>query len=273
MLTKAFLIQQFKESIPAWRSESTKLRYPLLVGHFIDFAGVKPTYDKTDAMKFLNHIINSGLSKNYARWSAYILKGFYESLGITFPLDAGDLPPQPGLDEIIAPVFTANYVHKFIQVVKNKGSPQMKAYLALSTTYGLRRTEMANISSKDIHNSVIEIHTIKGGSPREHIIPVEIEPYLDYKFKPVHPQTMVNIFLRMQELAKLKHGEREGFHSVRRSLVTELLNAGVPIHIAYLFMGWKLSTRLGIIGVYARPSPTEVDKVVMAKHPFLLHWR
>lgn len=272
-VTKSQLISRFKETMPAWRSQSTLYRYPRLASHFIDFIGVKQVYDKADAMRFLNHIINSGLSKNYASWSGYVLKQFYESLGLTFPLQAGDLP-KPSEDEIVAPVFSADYVHSLIKIVKSKGTPQMKAYLALSTTYGFRRQELADISSKSINDSVIKVPTVKGKVLREHLVPDDIAPYLaGYKFKPVHPQTIINVFLRMQELAKLKHGDREGFHSIRRSLVTELLNAGVPIHITYSFMGWKLSTRLGIIGIYARPSPLEVDKVVMSKHPFISMWR
>lgn len=150
----------------------------------------------------------------------------------------------------------------------------MKAYLALSSIYGMRRQELASLSTKSIDNSVIHIPTVKGGSMRAHTIPSEIAPYLAaYKLKQVHPQTMVNLFLRMQELAKLKHGEREGLHSIRRSLVTELLNNGVLVHVVYSFMGWKLSTRLGIVGVYARPDPKEVDRIVLSKHPFLSSWR
>jgi len=273
MLTKEKLLRDFKDSMPVWRSQSTLYRYPRLISYFIDYIGVKSTYTRSDAMRFLNHIINSGMSKNYAIWASYILKQFYESLGIKYPLRAGDLPRlEPG--DVNAPVFSPNYINDLIGAVKSKGTPMMKAYLALSTTYGFRRQELANISDNDICNGTIRVSTVKGKVVREHIVPDEIVPYLTgYKLKTVHPQTMINLFLRIQSLAKFKHGDREGFHSIRRSLVTELLNAGVPIHVAYLYIGWKLSPRLGIIGVYAKPSSQEVDEIVMEKHPFIPMWK
>ncbi len=271
MTTKQALLKQFKENMPAWRSESVRYRYPRLVSHFIDYVGVKSTYTKADVLKFLNYIINSGMSKNYAIWSSYILKQFYEALGIQFPLRAGDLPKlEPG--DVNAPIFSPNYVGSLIGAVKAKGTPMMKAYLALSTTYGLRRQELAGVSSRDMNDSIIRINTVKGRVVREHLIPEEIKPYLSYEFRPIHPQTITNLFIRIQRLAGVDHGDREGPHSIRRSLVTELQNAGVPAHFVFSFMGWKLSSRLGIMGEYTRPDPVLRDSRIYEKHPFLRFW-
>jgi len=274
MVTKSSLIKQFKDSIPAWRSQSTLYRYPNLVSHFIEYIGAKDSYDRADAMKFLNRIANNGQSKNYVRWSAYVLSQFYKSLGITFPLTPGDLPPAPNPDELIAPTFSREYISNLIAAVKENGDARMKAYLALSTTFGLRRLELAKVSKGDISDGTIYIHTSKGGTPRTHLIPSEIKEYISgFDFQPVHPQSYIYLFSKMQKLAKLKHRNREGFHSIRRGLVTELLGAGIPIHIVYSFMRWKLSSRLGIVGTYARPKPEDVDRMVFEKHPFLSSWR
>lgn len=272
-ITKEKLLKNFRESLPAWRSQSTLYRYPQLISHFIDFVGVKSTYDRTDAMKFLNHIVTSGMSNNYARWAYYILRNFYKSLGITFPLTARELPPLPGPEGLNAPVFSPDYVEKLITTVRKKGNPAMKAYLALSTTFGFRRVELARISDSAISNSLIRVQSVKGGQLREHIIPDEIALYLaGFKFKKVSDQTLTNIFHRMQGLSGLPQEEGEGWHGIRRSLVTELLGAGVPIHIVYSFIGWKLSSRLGIIGTYARPEPTMRDELVYEHHPWLRSW-
>lgn len=273
MVTKQGLLTNFEESIPAWRSESTKIRYPLLVGHFIDFVGVKSTYDRTDAMKFLNHIVKSGMSSNYARWAYYVLRNFYKSLGIEFPLTSRELPPLHGPGEINAPVFSSDYVGKLISAVKKKGDAGMKAYLALSTTYGFRRMELARMSNSAISNSLLRVQSVKGGELREHIIPDDVSPYINgFKFKKVSDQTLTNIFHRMQGLAGLPQNLGDGYHSIRRSLITELLAAGVPIHIVYSFIGWKLSSKLGIMGVYTRPDPKMRDEMVMSHHPFLNFW-
>lgn len=271
MVTKETLLKNFQESLPAWRSQSVHYRYPQLVSRFIDFVGIKPTYGRSDAMKFLNHIATSGLSTNYVRWAYYILRQFYKSLGIEFPLTTRELPPLP--DEVNAPVFSHDYVGRLISAVKSKGDPSMRAYLALSTTYGFRRMELARFQNSNIYNGVLQVKTVKGGQLREHLVPKETAPYLTaYKFKKVSDQTLTNIFHRMQRLAELPQAEGEGFHAIRRALVTELLGAGVPIHIVYSFIGWKLSSRMGIIGVYARPDPKTRDDLIYSRHPFLQSW-
>lgn len=274
MVTKETLLRNFKESMPAWRSESTKYRYPALIGHFIDHIGAKSTYDRTDAMKFLNYMVRSGRSANYARWSYHVLRQFYKSLGIEFPLSARELPPLPGSDEINAPVFSREYVEALIAAVKRKGTPAMKAYLALSTTFGFRRMELAKMSSSAIFNGVIEVQAVKGGELRKHLVPEEIAPYLaGFQFPQRHEQTMVNLFHRMQSLAGLPQNIGDGFHALRRSLVTELTQTGLPLATIYTFMGWKLSSRFGILGVYTRIDSKEVCRVVYRVHPFLNAWR
>lgn len=270
MPTKSSLLRQFKDSLPAWRSQSVLYRYPRLVEHFIDYVGVKQTYTKADAMRFLNHMSQSGMSVNYIRWASYILKTFFESLGLTYPVGSGDLR-KPRQGDVIAPVYSLDYIHTLVDAVRTKGSLQMQSYLAISTAYAPRRLEMARLSAKDISNGYINIQTVKGGLLRRHTLFTEITPYLNYKFKPVHEQTLGNVFVRIQQLAGFKHEEREGWHGLRRSLVTELLNNGVPIHITYSFMGWSPG-RLGILGTYSKPQPELVDEVVHEHHPFLKLW-
>ena len=273
MTTKAQLLRLFKESTPSWRSEATRYRYPRLVERFIDYVGAKPSYTKADAIRFLNHILNSGLSKNYARWSAYVLKQFYESLDLDFPLKATDLPQiEPG--DVVAPLFGTEYIRSLIDAVKRKGDPKARAYLALSTAFGPRRSELASLSTKNINNGTITIKTMKHGEPRHLVIPEEVRPYITiYKFTPTHPQTMTNLFKRIQLLAGYKHGVHDGWHGIRRSLVTNLMSNGVQPHLVWAFMGWKLSSRLGILGEYTRPDPEVVQQVCYEKHPFLPLWR
>lgn len=273
MISKQSLLKDFKESIPAWRSSSVHSRYPRLAEHFIDYIGAKSTYNRADAMKFLNYITRSGGSSNYVRWSYYVLRQFYKSLGIEFPLSARELPPLPGPDEMNAPVFTHDYVERFITTVKKRGDAGMKAYLALSTTYGFRRCELTRFQNSNISNGLLGVKAVKGGQLREHLIPEEIVSYIDgYHFKQVSEQTLTNIFHRMQKLSALPQNLGDGYHAFRRALITELLGAGVPIPYVYSFIGWKLSSKLGIMGVYTRPDPRTRDGLIYSKHPFLPLW-
>jgi hypothetical protein len=214
MLTKEKLLRDFKDSMPVWRKELTLYRYPRIVETFIDYIGVKQTYTKSDTVRFLNHILNSGLSKNYARWSAYILKQFYESLGIEFPLKAKELPQvEPG--DVTAPVFGPDYIRSLVEAVKGKGTPMMKAYLSLSTTFGMRREELASLTGSSFSNHTITIKTVKGGEIRSFSVPEQIRPFVDdFNFRKVHPQTMTNLIKKIQLISGFKHEQGDGWHCV-----------------------------------------------------------
>jgi integrase len=274
MVTKKQLLDRFRNDIPSWRSKSTLYRYPNLVENFVDCVGVKERYNRADVLKFLNLLISEGKSKSYVRWVTYVLRRFFKSLDIEFPLSSDEFPPSPSEADIKAPVISRDALVQLIKAVKESGTSRMKAYLALSTTYGLRRGEMVKVEPSDIKDGRIVIHTLKGGSPRVHIIPEEINVYLSgYGFETIHEQTLIYLFPQMQELAGLAHNDREGFHSIRRRLVTDLLDARVPIHFVYSFMRWKMSPRLGTMGIYTRPDPGEVDRAVFKVHPYLGLWR
>lgn len=273
MTTKASLLAKFMANIPAWRSASLKYRYPNLASHFIELIGVKEVYTKADAITFLNYLSNSGRSKNTVRWSAYVLRKFYEALGLDFPLKEKELPPLPNSSEISAPVFSVDEVQKLIKVVREKGTPEMKVYLALSTTYGLRRSEMEVIQKSDVALDKILIHTTKRGAPRWHIIPNEIGFIAVYPFEPITGDHLRTLFLRAQRLARAGHEAGEGYHAIRRQLVTSLLGVGVPPPVVYDFMRWKLSSRLGIMGEYTKLDHNVVDRAVFKSHPFLEAWR
>ncbi|MHA1813648.1 MAG: tyrosine-type recombinase/integrase [Candidatus Thorarchaeota archaeon] len=266
-MSKRTLLRKFENSIPAWRSESTRYRYPNLAMSFIDYIGVKDRYTREDAIRFLNAMSRQGKSAGYIRWAAYVLRQFYKSLGLPPPLQPGEMPPESA--DVNAPVMSADDISKLVSFVRKDGIAA--TYIALSTTYGMRRTELAKVSSADINNGTILVHTAKGGRPRTHLIPPEIRPYLDVDLRPVNEQTLTNMFSRACTAAGVGN-TGYGFHSIRRSLVTELLNAGVPVHMVYDFMRWKISSKLGILGVYARPDPARVDEEVFNKHPFLKLW-
>ncbi len=272
MTSKQQIISRYKESIPVWLSQSVQYKYPRAVEQFVEYIGVKEVYTREDAIRFLNHV-SSATSNSYARWMAYILKQFYRSLGIQFPLAASEFPPSPAPEEMNAPMMSEVDIIRMIIAVKQRGSPKMKAHLALSTTYGLRRIELATVRFADITRNTVNIHTAKKGNPRQHLIPNEVREYIaGYGYPAIHEQSLTYLFHAMQMLSGLRHNDREGFHSIRRSLVTELVMRGVREPLVYNFMRWKMTSRLGVMGIYTRLDPAEVDRAVFEHHPFLSSW-
>ncbi len=268
------IVQEFRESIPAWASQSTRYKYPRVAAQFVTYIGAKDTYTKKDAVRWLNHLTAEKKSKGHIRWSAYVLTSFYKSLELPAPFKSREYPPAPTDDELVesVPALSKAVVQEMIEAVKARGTPRMQAYLVLSTTYGLRAEEMARITNGDIDNGTLMIRPLKSGSDRMHRVPGEIVAYLEeYDFPKLHPQSIINMFLAIQKLTGHKHKNREGWHSIRRRLIQELADSGVEERHRYSFMRWKAARR-GIMGVYEKPKPDEAEDIVFNVHPFINEW-
>jgi integrase len=151
-------------------------------------------------------------------------------------------------------------------------------YLLLSTVYGLKRTEIYNITSEtiDIDNSNICIKPLKTTDiEKNHIIPTEIMPIMrnfkaglkKMKNKPpiLH---YTHLFDGMCLGAGVGLRPRLGWESIRRTLECELAMAGVNEAVIKSFMGMKTKeTELLLKGNWKR-----VDEAVFEKHPFLRAW-
>ena len=66
-----------------------------------------------------------------------------------------------------------------------------------------------------------------------------------------------------------KPGYGEGWHSIRRALVTALVNHGLDQYSVSRWMGWKLNDTAYR---YFRPDPVELDAKVYSHHPYLAVW-
>jgi len=167
-----------------------------------------------------------------------------------------------------------------------------QCFVALSTIYGLRREEIANLQPNDINLRAgsIYIATLKFGRERYHLIPSEIKPYLTaHDFTQRYAvATVSQMFKRI--LVKSGAGElkkrRLGWHTIRRQLLEGLANNGVNILAARAFLRWK-----GAAGDLAMPAryygnvtvdlgqtepvleEAKGDEKIFEKHPFLEFWR
>ncbi len=272
-MNKYNVIEKYIGTIPVWRSNSTRYRYPRVVREFLDSVGVKDKYTKQDIISFFNNEIKRGISPSSIRWKYYILRGFLESIGDTMLIKVDELPRISNINQ---PVLTKDDVVGMINIIKDKGTNSMKAYLALSTVYGFRRSELANIRNDSFSDGVIQIATAKGGAVRSHIIPENIVPYVsNYNFVNRSQSWFGDLFKHMGKLSGIKDVNGYGFHAIRRSLITEMLTSGVPVPIIVYFMGWNIRRALGgfgIAGAYFHPNKEEVDEVVFRNHPFLKYW-
>jgi len=175
-------------------------------------------------------------------------------------------------------------------MVKSGGEADEAAFVALSTTYGLRRIEMVNLEQRDIRirDGTIHIATAKHGRERTHLIPPEIIPCLErYDFnQQISEFGLFVMWHRIEYKIGLNHTNQVGWHSIRRTLNTLLLRR-LPEATVMSFLRWKQRTsshmpfRYSAIRFVGEEGVTtevvgealDVDNEVFQVHPFIEYWR
>lgn len=214
---------------------------------------------------FLNLLKEQGYADNTIKLYFFSLKTSFKRNNLE--IDFGEAP-KVREGEIVRHYYTKDKVITLIQAAREFGGIYAKA-MALSTTYGLRRTELSNLKLKDFKPDLntINVLTAKGGRPTEHLVPEEIMPYINNNIAMKSLATMSRVFNRIAESVNLKEDE-SGWHSIRRSLVSNLVRACDHDKVIR-FMRWKTRTMLDI---YHIKDPTE-DLYILENHPFLKYWR
>lgn len=255
-------------------SRQTVVNQGKLLGRFAAFCEGKQGIELTrqDGVDFLSSEQKRGLALNTLSTYSWILKGLYKRCGVDFSLTF-KVPL-----ELRGRVLGMDEIEKLILVWRTDvGSPKT-FYLALATTYGLRRMELARVTSNDIdlENKRVLVRTGKGGRPRWHTVPPEVEKAIfgcSY-LKSLNLVLMSKVFNQLWKGAFHSRGHGIGWHSIRRALVTQLTDKGVPELTIIRFMRWSSSMRgMGVLPIYYSRTDAEVDKLVLEQHPFLGFWQ
>lgn len=245
--------------------------YASIAKNFMEFIDQNGSFTRQDAISYLAKLRKEGKSDNYRRLTFYTLKRLYGSLESPWNIPVPKLEFQNFNTPLLSPV----QIEKLVKVSRDWGDPQINAFLVVSTIYGLRRAEMASIEHGDIDTQNILIRTKKGGIQRKHLLPDEIKKYIHaYNWnKHIALSTISTLFHKISKAANLKIGYGTGWHSIRRSLVTELDRISVRESIIDSFLRWKISGTGTMRKRYIHLDDLEVDKSVFKVHPFLPFWR
>jgi integrase len=210
---------------------------------------------------------------------------------LPWPYKRGEAPTIKERDEY-RPQLSPEIIEAMIRTaLEGKLFTDEQCFLALSTVYGLRRAEMVNLRPEDVNlkSHTLHVSTIKFGRECYHLIPPEINPYLE-----VHDfnirygiATLSVIFKRI--LIKSTAGQLKspllGWRSIRRAVFEGLIKNGVNPLEARKFMRWKspgdmttLARHYGtvVVGLGIRSSALDEaagDAKIFEKHPFLGFWR
>jgi len=161
-------------------------------------------------------------------------------------------------------------------------------YLAVATTFIVRREELSRIKKRDYDDDTIIIHTAKHGRRRQHPIPDQLKPmFKNHRAKEHTTAALSSMFKRICQKAGVKLLPRTGWHSIRYALTTLIRDALIhnnydPALVAD-FGGWSkqsLGSVFGgapMVGHYRRPELLFADKfggdrVIYEVHPFLKLW-
>lgn len=254
---------------------------------FLEYA--EGRLDRETVDKYLEKLKRKKYSEGSINFVFRVIRTLFSRNGLEWPFHRGEAP-KISEDEIQAPALDPDIVGEMILAVKHDGEPDEKAFLAVSSIYGTRRIEMISLTQKDINfkGKTIHITTAKKGRERTHLIPGEIIPYLQtYNFdNEISEFGIFTLWYRLEHRIGLNHTDQVGFHSIRRTLDTLLLDY-LPPYTVMSFLRWKQRTSSDMAYRYSaqryvgREGTTtkvigaakEVDTKVFEVHPFLGYWR
>ena len=177
------------------------------------------------------------------------------------------------------PTLTLDQLTTMVTAARTDGfEPDQKAFLALSSVYGLRRGELAAIRPEhiDYKKKTLFVMTEKGGQQRPQLIADELLPVLQaFDFKRQYSDfDLSRMWHVIEQKAGLKHEPDTGFHSIRRYLDTALKDLwGQDAMQVKIFFRWKTSSSADMSERYYHKDPLEIDREVCNKHPIVPLWR
>lgn len=237
-------------------------------GHFLRSAGVKPGYTRDDILTYIDQLIKGGYKPQSIKVMLFGVRALFRAMGMAWPLDRRDTHLGLPEGEKNAPVLLPSEVALLIMGTR-RGNPLDKAIACLSTVYGLRNSELALVMSEGMAGYRLEVQTAKVGTVRSHGIPKGIGPILTFPPIAMGRDRVHDVFDQLMTRHVRPPRAREGWHSVRRSLVTSLVEAKVDPYTVTRYMGWKIKD---VAFIYFKPPGSQIDADVYKLHPFLPYW-
>lgn len=275
-------------SSPRLRATGTIKTYLETAERFLMVVGGKKPNDN-DVRRYFLRRREDGISERTLRKEFFHLKKLFQSnTGWNWPFGKDDVPfPRKAAFQ---PALERPIIERLI-LERSKYTEAERFYLAVSTTFGCRREELANIDKRDKDDESISIAIAKQkGEERivRHLIPTELKRVFDaYTPKKHEPEAMSQLFQRICSKSGVQKQHGWGWHSIRRSLRTEaepaLAKNDIPLSFWADYQGWAPATKGTVyagspmMGVYSHPEilssdPFFIDKLIYPVHPFLHLW-
>jgi len=285
-MDKTELLERYSSNLAASKNKNHYVSY---ARDFLDHAN---GLNKESVARYMERL-KSTKSPGTRSFAFRIIRRLFVVNGIEWPFLRGEAP-QIGQRDEDKPALDIEVIRIMISAAKDgKLHSDEAAFLALSTIYGLRRQEMANLKAGDVDlvNNTLFVATLKHGRERYHLIPPEIYPYLEaHDFNQIYSLTgMAQVFWRIVNNSDLKQLKqyRLGWHSIRRTVLSVLHKVGLDPFSVHAFLRWRggsegdlamdmryhASTFIGLEGTKVVALEAEGDKKIFSKHPLLEIWK
>lgn len=239
---------------------------------FLSLVGMKAEYTRPELLAYLDKLVRQEYGESSIHVIVAGVKAMFTANGLDWPLTHQDMHLGLPQEETHCPILSPSEVGLLIAYGLTQQHP-VRTVIALATIYGLRTQELLEAIRNGCDGEVLSIQTAKSGRLREHTIPEYLRPVLTFKGWPVS-RTHINVMYERSMGAAVRvlqvRRKREGWHSVRRSVVTALYRAEIAEVIIHQWMGWRDSRTIS--RRYYRPEPGEIDAKVFAKHPYARLW-
>ncbi len=262
------------------------------VSYARNFLNSADALDKGSINKYLAKLKNQGKAAGTINFAFRVIRTLFNANKLDWPFRRGE-GPQIGQRDEYKPALDPELIKIMIEAAKDGRLDSAPAcFLALSTTYGLRREEMCNLEPADLdfETNTVFISTVKSGRERYHLIPPEVKLYLErhdfsQRYRLDQMSQLFWVVVNGSGLHALKP-QKLGWHSIRRTVKTLLDDSGLSPLAVHAFMRWRSVERefamdvryhathfVGLKGTTVVTQEAESDKEIFEKHPLLELWR
>lgn len=268
------------------KSPVTTANYLIVARKFLGFTGDKLPPAKGDLKRFFAQQKKKGIRPGSQNFYFFVLKKLYEANSWLWPLSKKDRPEIP--EGLPIPVFTVDEIKTLIN---NRGnySKEERFYLALATTFGISRGELARVDRGDIKDGKFRIKLIHHPKGRWVVVPREIIPALtEYHPRQLSLSTLSLIFKRILSKSGIKERKGYSWYSIRVALLERLRFAlaqnELPISFADDYLKFREasieSKRSHAVRATIYPDtinlfdePYALDNIIFQVHPFIPFWQ
>lgn len=276
-MTKKQLLQSFKGELQALNySKYTIQYYGSIISQFLDLIGVKDSYNRQDIFRFLEAL--SPLGESSKRTYIRVVKSFFDSLEITWPLKKKDIR---GGTEIGGEALTEDEAEKILDYAKQRdlGAYAMLRLLAVT---GMRAGEIGLLDRGNYNPPILKIYLEKEEDFRVSKLDEEtieaINKYLksrkdDNEALFLFPSRRIRIdgagvgrvFRKVAEACNI-YRKGLGPHSIRRGWATWLAKRGMDIYSLQKVGNWK---SISMPARYVRLIPSEAEEKAKELNPLV----